>query len=52
VATIAPVRERYLELARDPAYVQAVLRDGAGRARKLARERVQEAKKAIGLLAE
>jgi tryptophanyl-tRNA synthetase len=52
VATIAPVRERYLELARDPGYVQSVLRSGAGRARKLARDRVQEAKEAIGLLAE
>ena len=51
VATIAPVRERYLELARDPGYVQSVLRSGAGRARKLARETVQEAKEAIGLLA-
>lgn len=51
VATIAPVRERYLELARDPAHVRAVLRNGAGRARKLAGEKVREARNAIGLLA-
>jgi tryptophanyl-tRNA synthetase len=50
VETNTPVRERYLELARDPGYVRSVLRTGAGRARKFARERVQEA--AIGLLAE
>jgi tryptophanyl-tRNA synthetase len=51
VETIAPVQERYLELARDPGYVQSVLRGGAERARELARERVREAKSAIGLLA-
>jgi tryptophanyl-tRNA synthetase len=51
VATIAPVRERYLELARDPAHVRSVLRSGAARARKLAGAKVQEAREAIGLLA-
>ena len=52
VATISPLRERYLELARDPGYVRSVLRSGAQRAHKLARERVQAAKEAIGLLGE
>ncbi len=52
VAMITGVRERYLELARGPGSVRSVLRDGAGRARTPARERVQRAKEAIGLLAE
>jgi tryptophanyl-tRNA synthetase len=51
IATIAPVRERYRKLARDPGYVRSVLRTGAERARELAREKVQRAKEAIGLLA-
>ena len=50
VATLAPVRERYLELARDPEYVRSVLRSGAERARKQAGEKVRQAKAAIGLL--
>ena len=51
VATIAPLRERYLELSRDPAHVRSVLRAGAERARKLAGEKVRETREAIGLLA-
>jgi tryptophanyl-tRNA synthetase len=50
VATLAPVRERYNELVADPEYVRAVLRAGAKRAREQAREKVQRAKSAIGLL--
>ncbi|MEU6040927.1 tryptophan--tRNA ligase [Actinomadura sp. NPDC047616] len=50
VATLAPVRERYLELADDPEYVRAALRKGAERARELASERIRTAKAAIGLL--
>ncbi|MBX6769054.1 MAG: tryptophan--tRNA ligase, partial [Actinomadura rubrobrunea] len=50
VATLAPVRERYLELADDPGYVRAALRDGAERARDLAADKVRQAKSAIGLL--
>jgi tryptophanyl-tRNA synthetase len=50
VATITPVRERYLELARDPERVRSVLRAGAARAGKQASEKVRQAKAAIGLL--
>lgn len=50
VATLGPIRERYGELERDPAYVRAVLRDGALRARERAREKVDAARTAIGLL--
>lgn len=50
VATLAPVRDRYLELSRDPEYVRSVLRAGAARASEQAREKVRQAKAAIGLL--
>lgn len=50
VATLTPVRELYIELARDPEYVRAVLRAGAERAREQASEKVRQAKAAIGLL--
>jgi tryptophanyl-tRNA synthetase len=51
VDTLAPVRERYLELAHDPEHVRSVLRAGASRASKQAAEKVRQAKAAIGLLA-
>ena len=51
VATLTPVRERYVELARDPDYVRAVLHAGAKRGREQATEKVRQAKEAIGLLA-
>jgi tryptophanyl-tRNA synthetase len=50
VTTLAPVRERFMELAADPEYVRAVLRAGAKRASEQAREKVRQAKAAIGLL--
>jgi tryptophanyl-tRNA synthetase len=51
VATLTPVRERYLELSRDPERVRSVLRAGAARAGKQAAEKLRLAKAAIGLLA-
>jgi tryptophanyl-tRNA synthetase len=50
VTTLAPVRQRYVELARDPEHVRAVLRAGAKRAREQTSEKVRQAKEAIGLL--
>jgi tryptophanyl-tRNA synthetase len=50
IATLTPVRQRYLELTRYPAYVQSVLRTGAERARTRAGDRVRAAKSALGLL--
>ncbi|NUT21836.1 MAG: tryptophan--tRNA ligase [Hamadaea sp.] len=50
VATVGPVRERYLALAADPEYLRSVLRDGAKRARERAGDKVRAAKEAIGLL--
>jgi tryptophanyl-tRNA synthetase len=50
VATLAPVRDRYQELSREPDDIQSVLRAGAARASELGREKVRQAKAAIGLL--
>ncbi|MFG2752840.1 tryptophan--tRNA ligase [Streptomyces xanthophaeus] len=51
VEVLRPVRERHAELAADPGAVEEVLREGAGRARALARPLVDRAHEAIGLLA-
>jgi tryptophanyl-tRNA synthetase len=50
VDRLAPIRERYLELATEPDHVRVVLRAGAQRARDLAGDKVRQAKTAIGLL--
>jgi tryptophanyl-tRNA synthetase len=50
VATLAPVRDRYQELSRDPGHIRSVLRAGAARASEQGREKVRQAKAAIGLL--
>jgi tryptophanyl-tRNA synthetase len=48
VETLAPIRERALELKRDPAAVDAVLASGAERARAIARVTLKEAKQRMG----
>ncbi|MFG2641448.1 tryptophan--tRNA ligase [Streptomyces sp. NPDC048370] len=50
VEMVRPVRERHAELAADPGYVDQVLRDGAERARGMARPLVDRAYRAIGLM--
>lgn len=50
VELLKPVRERHRELCADPVYVEGVLRDGAERARAMARPTVDAAYRAIGLL--
>ncbi|MFF5185639.1 tryptophan--tRNA ligase [Streptomyces sp. NPDC000345] len=50
VEVLRPVQARHRELCADPAYVEGVLRDGAGRAREMARPVVDAAYRAIGLL--
>ncbi|MFJ6748473.1 tryptophan--tRNA ligase [Streptomyces sp. NPDC091266] len=47
---LRPVRERHAELAAAPEYVDSVLREGAERARGMARPRVDAAYRAVGLL--
>jgi tryptophanyl-tRNA synthetase len=50
VDRLAPIRERFLQLAAEPDHVRAVLHAGAKRARDLAADKVRQAKAAIGLL--
>ncbi|GAA1874310.1 tryptophan--tRNA ligase [Asanoa iriomotensis] len=50
VDTLAPIQERYRELAARPDHVRDVLRAGAGRARERAGETVRRTRAAIGLL--
>ncbi|MFJ8543935.1 tryptophan--tRNA ligase [Streptomyces sp. NPDC093586] len=50
VEALRPVRKRHRELCADPGYVEGVLRDGAERARAMARPTVDAAYRAIGLL--
>ncbi|MES2304058.1 MAG: tryptophan--tRNA ligase [Gemmatimonadota bacterium] len=52
VTTLAPVRERALELAADPAQVTAVLADGAATARRLAAETMRTVAERMGFLPE
>lgn len=47
---LRPLRERHRRLCVDPGYVEGVLRDGAARAREMARPRVDSAYRAVGLL--
>ncbi|MEV5313031.1 tryptophan--tRNA ligase [Streptomyces sp. NPDC052610] len=50
VEILRPVQQRHKELVADPGYVEGVLRDGAERARAMARPTVDAAYRAIGLL--
>ncbi|MFH8493488.1 tryptophan--tRNA ligase [Streptomyces coeruleorubidus] len=50
VEVLRPVQERHKELCADPGHVERVLRDGAERARGMARPTVDAAYRAIGLL--
>jgi tryptophanyl-tRNA synthetase len=50
VEVLRPLRARHAELCADPGYVDGVLREGAARARALARPTVDAAYEAIGLL--
>ncbi|AWW42519.1 tryptophanyl-tRNA synthetase [Streptomyces sp. AS58] len=50
IEVLRPVQQRHKELCTDPGYVEGVLRDGAERARAMARPTVDAAYRAIGLL--
>lgn len=50
VELLRPVRRRHAELCADPGYVDGVLREGAERARALARPTVDAAYAAVGLM--
>jgi tryptophanyl-tRNA synthetase len=50
ISTLRPIQARYSDLARDPGYVNAVLQEGARRARERTAGTVRRAKRALGLL--
>ncbi len=50
VALLEPIQARYAELASDPAGTAAILADGAGKARAVARPILERAQTAVGLL--
>src|SRR3989344_5145910 len=49
-AELKPFQERRVKIAADQEYVDEVIKDGAERARKIARETVKEVKRKMGLL--
>ena len=49
-AELKPFQERRAKIATDKKYVDGVIRDGADRARKIARETVREVKEKMGLI--
>jgi tryptophanyl-tRNA synthetase len=51
ISVLRPIQRRYAEIAADPGYVSAVLREGAARARERGVTAVRRAKAAFGLLA-
>jgi tryptophanyl-tRNA synthetase len=51
VETLAPIRQRYLELIEDPGELDRLLSRGAERAAELAEAKIQEMKRKMGLLA-
>ncbi len=51
IELLRPVRERYAELAGDPAIAEAVLKQGADKARAVASVTLRRAQEAMGLLA-
>jgi len=51
IALLAPLQERYAAVVADPGAIEAMARDGAARARRLAAPTLARAQEAIGLLA-
>jgi len=50
VEMLRPVRERYLELTRDPGALAGILEQGADRAQKIAAATLERAQRAVGLV--
>lgn len=49
IATLEPIQKRYHDMAKDPAYVEQILKEGADRVRPLAEHRLHVAQKNMGL---
>ncbi len=50
VSKLSPIRDRYEQLRQDESAIDAILRDGAGRARAIAQPTLDQAYAALGLL--
>jgi tryptophanyl-tRNA synthetase len=50
VATLEPIQQRYAELTADPAYLEALLLEGAERVRPLAQQTLRTVKERMGML--
>jgi tryptophanyl-tRNA synthetase len=51
IATLAPIRERALELQAHPGRVDEILAEGASTARRMASETMREVRERMGFLA-
>ena len=51
IAVLAPLQERYAEVSTDPGAIEAMARDGAARAQRIAAPFLARAQEAMGLLA-
>ncbi len=50
IASLEPLQSRYNELVDDPAYLDAILKDGAEKASEVADQTVRDVKDAMGFL--
>ena len=49
IGTLEPIQQRYNEMAKDPGYIEQVLKEGADRVRPIAENRLYVAQKNMGL---
>ncbi|MCK6625435.1 MAG: tryptophan--tRNA ligase [Anaerolineae bacterium] len=49
IAALEPMQTRYYEMAKDPAYIEQVLKEGADRVRPIAEHRLRVAQERLGL---
>jgi tryptophanyl-tRNA synthetase len=49
IATLEPIQARYYDMAKDPAYIEQVLKEGADRVRPIAEHRLRVAQERLGL---
>jgi tryptophanyl-tRNA synthetase len=49
IATLEPIQARYYDMAKEPAYIEQVLKEGADRVRPIAERRLRAAQERLGL---
>ncbi|WP_104697236.1 MULTISPECIES: tryptophan--tRNA ligase [unclassified Helicobacter] len=50
IEKLTPIQQKYQELSQDEQYIQTILKEGSARAKEIASETYQKAKKLIGLI--